>query len=516
MKIGILYNYVDKVSRGFDQDKIADNDIITTVQHMYSVLSPYHEVIPVLITSRTLSEIAEAQFDIVFNVCEGVGGNVEGEAYIPAVLDLFQIPYTGSNHLTLGLCLDKVKTKQILQANDLPTPKFQVFRTIDDKLNDFLQYPLIVKPIHEDASIGISKESVVHNLSQLRHQISNILDHYDQAALVEEYIAGREINIALLGNDIELQILPPSEVLFDFDDSIPHIVDYESKWIEDSFMYTHTHGTCPAILEPAFLDNLNKMAKQAYQLTGCRDYARVDFRVRGTEIFILELNPNPGINIDSGFVRSAQVLGWTYQDLIFNILQSAAKRYHKEIPTPTTSMCSPPFYQSERLDFYTITYAHLDLMSSWFNDPKLNQYMAEPEQNMSKEQLIIDFLLHPANSARTGIALMIYGHQTNVPVGYCAIYDTSLWNQTAEISYLIGNPVFTGKGYGVEIVNALVYIGTQKLQFYRLEATATVENIASWKVLEKAGFHQIGKRTHSHVLNNKRMDDLIFEYLREN
>jgi len=515
MKIGIFYNYVESLSRGFDQDKIADNEILVTVDHIHKVLYPYHESIPVKITPSTLSEIADAEFDFVFNVCEGVGGNVSGEAYIPAILDLFQIPYTGSDHFTLGLCLDKAKTKQLLIANGLPTPYFQVFHSKDEILNDTFCFPLFVKPLHEDASIGISKDSVVKNKSQLQRQISYIVDNYRQPALVEEYIAGREINIAILGNGASLQVLPPSEILFDFDDSIPHIVDYESKWVENSFMYTHTNGICPADVEPSLLNELNRLAVRAYEITGCRDYARVDFRVRGSEIFILEVNPNPGINLDSGYVRCIKAMGWSYSDLVIKILQSAAKRYHKEFPSLVSpSVTLPPYYQSKRLDFFLITYAHLDLLHIWFNDPRVNQYMADPESYVSKEQLIVNFLLHPSNSAQKGIALIIYERQTTTPIGYCAIYDPSLWNQNAEISYLIGNRVFAGKGYGLEIVQALVSVGIDKLKFYRLEATATEENVPSWKILEKAGFHRIGKRTHSHVVKQTRSNDIIYEYLR--
>ncbi|MBN2154852.1 MAG: GNAT family N-acetyltransferase [Candidatus Lokiarchaeota archaeon] len=515
MKIGLIYNFVDTLERGIELDKIADNEIVSTVDHIYTALSSHHEVIPVRISPDTLSDIAEARFDVIFNLCEGIGGNVAAESLVPAILDLFHIPYTGSDHITLGLCLDKARTKQFLMVNGIPTPRFQVFNTIAESLVDELSFPLIVKPLHEDASIGITEESVVYNSSQLNRQILRILEQYKQPALVEEYIDGREINIALYGNGSDIVALPASEILFDFDSSIPHIVDYESKWIEDSFKFTHTNGKCPADLEPKISEQINNIAKKAYEITGCRDYARVDFRLSGSEIYVLEVNPNPGINIDSGYVRSAKTMGWTYVDLIHKILNSALKRYNMELLNQKDNKESnSPFFQSSRLDFYPITYSHLDLMYTWFNNPHINQYMVEPEGYTSKDQLVKDFLLHPANSAISGIALMIYERSAHIPIGYGAIYDTTLWNQTAEISYLIGNSKYAGKGFGAEIVQALVSIAVQKFQFYRLEATATEENTASWKILEKAGFIRIGRRSHSHLLHGYRHNDFIYEYIR--
>ena len=139
--------------------------------------------------------------------------------------------------------------------------------------------------------------------------------------------------------------------------------------------------------------------------------------------------------------------------------------------------------------------------------------MADPEAYISRDNLVTDFLLHPANSASTGIALLVYDRLSQTPIGYGAIYDTSLWNQTAEISYLVGDMKFSQMGYGTEIVQTLVFIATEILQFHRLEATVTEKNVASWNILEKVGFRRIGKRTHAHLLNGHRYDDFIYEYI---
>ncbi|TFG19393.1 MAG: GNAT family N-acetyltransferase [Promethearchaeota archaeon] len=514
MKIGILYNYVDSISRGVDRDKIAENESTAVVDYIYAALCPYHDVMPVRITPLTLKDIADAKFDIAFNICEGIGGNVSGEAYVPAILDTFQVPYTGSNHFTLSLCLHKARTKQILQAGGILTPAFQVFNTDNEPLKETLTYPLIVKPLSEDASIGITVDSVVHDDTHLYHQITHILNTYKQPVLVEEYIDGREINIAIFGNGSDVFALPPSEILFDLVPGTPRIVDYESKWISDSYMFSHTEGICPADLNPDLSKILNRVAIDSYKLTGCQDYARVDFRLQGDTPYVLEVNPNPGINIDSGYVRSAECYGWSYETLIHEILYAALKRYNLYLPNPMPKLPPIiPFYHSQRLDFYPIIYPDLDVLYSWFNNQYISRYMVDPESYTSMDQLIVDFLLHPTNSSTSGVALMAYERNSNEPIGYGAIYDVTTWNQNAEISFLIGNSKFAGKGYGTEIVQTLVDIATNKFNLFRVEAAATELNYASWKILEKVGFRRIGYRSQSHVFKGNRYNDFLYEYV---
>ena len=518
LRIGIFYNIVEQLDRGFEIDKIADNEIAQTVDLVFNALSKDHEVILLRLSKKTISLITESYFDIVFNLCEGFEGDVEAEAYIPALLDLLHIPYTGSNSFTLALCLDKVRTKQILKVNHILTPRFQLFLDSYEPLNKDLSFPFIVKPVHEDASIGITIDSVVENIDELRTQIQYILDNYHQPALVEEFIDGREINVAIIGNDSKLEVLPLSEIFFDVDPSIPRIVDYNSKWVENSYMFNRIKGVSPAEIDDILYKKLHTIAKHAYQITGCRDYARIDFRIRDNEIYVLEVNPNPGINSDSGFFRCAIASGMNYEQLINKILSTAVKRNEmRSFESQIESIKKKPVYISDHLEFHFIQLKDIPTLQKWFNDPEIAKYMSDPDAQAEKDPLIASYILrtNPIESKirEEGMYFIVIDQLSQSKMGYCAIYDITWWNRTAEISYLIGDSNFHKKGYGQEIIQGLVTFAKKKLKLFRLEATVTQDNIASWKALEKTGFQRIGYRTRSHYLNGKGYDEFIYEYL---
>jgi D-alanine-D-alanine ligase len=190
-----------------------------------------------------------------------------------------------------------------------------------------LQFPLIIKPIHEHGSIGISTDSVVYTFENLVRKVLELKELYKQPSLVEEYIDGREINAALLGNGKRAKVLPLSEILFTLPDNVPKIVSFDAKWVEGSQEYIHTTGSCPADLPAEVAEKIRKLAKKAYYIIGARDYCRVDFRVRDNIPYILEVNANPCINPDgAGFVRSANAAGLSYHEVIYEILQTSMRR----------------------------------------------------------------------------------------------------------------------------------------------------------------------------------------------
>ena len=504
MKIGVLYTFVDEIQHGFEQDKLADNEIIQIVDLVRKALKETHEVVPVRMRRNTFFQINLHNFDFIFNLCEGLEGNAEGEAAIAAYLEAQQIPFTGSNHLTLALSLDKVKTKEILIANGIRTPKYQLFRSSVEKLNNALQFPLIVKPIHEDASIGINVDSVVNNEVDLKKKVQYVLDNYDQPALVEEYIDGREVNASILGNGENLEVLPLSEIIFDLPEGVPRIVDYASKWVEESEMYQKTNGTCPADLPPAMEALIRKTAIQSYQATGCRDYARVDFRITDDKVYVLEVNPNPGINIDSGFFRSISHFGLTYPQMIEKILDLAVIRTgFKERPQNVKK----PVFSSSRIDFFPISIENIHFLLKWFNSFEITKYMADPTKKYCEEELIQDFIL----SDDDGLFLIAVDKINKTKFGYCAIYDISSWNQTGEIAFLIGDPAFYQQGYGKELVHSLTDMADTNLHLNRLIATATELNIPSIKTLERCGYRRVGVLHQAHYLESKKYDDFLFE-----
>ncbi|MEM2935870.1 MAG: ATP-grasp domain-containing protein, partial [Candidatus Bathyarchaeia archaeon] len=213
----------------------------------------------------------------------------------------------------------------ILAANGIPTPKYRVILSGEEEIGD-LSFPLMVKPLREDASIGICVESVVRGEAELRVRVKYIRETYRQPALVEEYIEGRELNVAILGNDPP-QVLPISEILFlNKDPDQPKLVDYQAKWVEESDAYKSTKPICPAPLPPHLRDLVASTALKAYKVLGCRDYARIDIRLRDGVPYVLEANPNPDISIGVGFHRSLKTAGIAYEDFILRLINFALNR----------------------------------------------------------------------------------------------------------------------------------------------------------------------------------------------
>lgn len=273
-------------------------------------------------------QLKEKQPDLVFNQCESIENDASHEMSIAGIFELLAIPYTGSAPLTLGTALNKVRTKEILSFYGIAVPKYQVFRNAAGiTLNEDLQFPLIVKPAREDASIGIDDGSVVHSVGDVKKRARYIFREFDEPVLVEEYIDGRELNVAILGNREPL-VLPVSEI--DFSEmplSLHRIVSYEAKWIKESEAYKTTKGVCPAKLPPGVEGKVKQTALQAYQIMGCRDYARVDVRLNNDNVpYVLEVNPNPDISRDAGFFRSASASGISYEKMIGNIVECALER----------------------------------------------------------------------------------------------------------------------------------------------------------------------------------------------
>lgn len=270
-----------------------------------------------------VSWLKERNPDIVINLCEEALGDSHFEMDVPALLELLRFPYTGSPPLTLGLCQDKGLTKSILESRGLPTPKYQILRKFEDWEGQVC-YPLFVKPLREDASLGITKESYVKNEAELRKRVEYITERYNQPALVEEYVSGRELNVSILG-DKDLQILPISEIVFGFTDE-PRIVDYSAKWIDESEEYKKTIPVCPAELDIDTRRTVESVALRAYVALQCRDYARVDIRLKHGTPYILEVNPNPDISPQAGFARSLKAAGIPYEDFVNRLVMMACKR----------------------------------------------------------------------------------------------------------------------------------------------------------------------------------------------
>ena len=282
---------------------------------------------------RLCSFLSSERPNVIFNCCEAIMGESKLESHVAAMYELFGIPYTGSGPLTLALGLDKALAKSVFEANKIPTPKHQLYKD-SDSIDTHLHFPLIVKPVHEDASIGIDANAIVHDENSLQRRVKFIQKEFDQPALVEEFIDGRELNVAVLQTSNGLfETLPISEITFDtMPKGMPRIVSYEAKWIEESPIYRTTVPVCPAELPARIESHARAIALQAAEAVGLRDYGRVDLRLdEHGNLFVLEANPNPDISEDAGFIRAALASGRTFAGTINEILLSAIERWQEGV-----------------------------------------------------------------------------------------------------------------------------------------------------------------------------------------
>ncbi len=257
--------------------------------------------------------------ELVFNLFEGFAGCPEKEAEVADILAILGIPCTGCPAPVLRLALDKAGVKKVLRDNGIITPAFQILNI--ETIPEFrLQFPVIVKPYGEDASHGISRESVVDNRAALEKQVARISKSYGGTTLVEEFVNGREFNISVVGNSRPMA-LPVSEIDYTLPAGVPRILTYDAKWDPDSEDFQGTGVVCPARISTQESEELEIVALRVFRLFGCRGYARIDMRtdIQG-DINVLEVNPNPDISPGSGAVRQAAAAGMTYTGFIEKIV----------------------------------------------------------------------------------------------------------------------------------------------------------------------------------------------------
>lgn len=281
--------------------------------------------------NKFLQDYKQNSPDVIFNMVESYKDRAYLEMSFACLLELMQVPYTGAPPLTLGTCIRKIKAKSIFKAFNINTPKFRIIKKIEDCNNIDLSFPMIVKPSMEDASIGIEDESVVNDNESLVKRVEHILDRFKQDVLLEEFVNGRELNVAVIG-DKNPKVLPISEI--DFTNMPAHlnkIVSYQAKWDPYHIAYHTTLPICPSVLPEGVEKEAKDLALRAFQALGGRDYARVDIRLsKKNELFVLEVNPNPDLTEDAGFMRSARVAGYSYKRTLKKIVDFAVARKNRE------------------------------------------------------------------------------------------------------------------------------------------------------------------------------------------
>ncbi|TMA21684.1 MAG: ATP-grasp domain-containing protein [Deltaproteobacteria bacterium] len=340
LRVGFTFN-VKRVKPALDgtRDEEAEYDSPKTIQAVREAIAAAgHEVIDLEATADLPSLIETMKPDLVFNMAEGIKGR-NRESQVPALLELLDIPYSGSDPAALNIALDKALAKKIVRQHGILTPNFFTMTTGKERLPKDLRFPLIVKPVAEGSSKGVHTTSVVENEEGLRAAAQAMIAKYDQPALVEDYIGGREFTVGMLG-ERRPKVLPLMEVVFlDASETRP-VYSFEFK--QDSS--SKIRYDVPAALEPTQLRGLERAARECFIALGCRDVARVDFRMdEQGKIYFLECNPLPGLTPGwSDLVLIAKAAGIEYNALISEILSGAIRRYKERERERRSEARGPP------------------------------------------------------------------------------------------------------------------------------------------------------------------------------
>jgi D-alanine-D-alanine ligase len=279
------------------------------------------------INAKAILQIEEINPDVIFNLCESFYGESRHEMYAAGIFELLKIPYTGSPPFALGLALNKRKSKQVLRAAGLPVPSSVMAISGQPFSLSELEDPYIIKPVREDASTGISSKSVVKTKEEVEERVKFIHENYRQPALIEEFIPGKEIYISITGST-EPKILAIGEVDFSkMPKGEPNIISYQAKWDPKSPLFNATEPIYPAKIGNEIREKIEKAAIKAYLEIGCRDYGRIDMRLREDgKFYILEVNANPDVSPNSGFDKATKIAGINYNQLICEVVSGALER----------------------------------------------------------------------------------------------------------------------------------------------------------------------------------------------
>ena len=329
MKIGLSYDLKDKVPepQGKPEDALEEYDSLETVDAIAKAIEAQHHSVVKLGGGREfLSNVMGQRVDLVFNIAEGLGNYRSREAQAPSVLEMLGVPYSGSDPLCLAVSLEKPLAKRLVSFSGVATPRWQVVSdTRQLKEVEWSQFslPAFAKPAHEGSSKGIRMTSRLENSQQIVEAVTGLLEYYQQPVMVEEFISGEEVTVGVIGNSPPkvvgiMRVVPRKKT-----DCFVYSLEVKRDW-ESLLTYE-----CPALLGKGVLQDIADSSLKAYEALGCRDFARMDFRIGpdGTPYF-LEINPLPGLNPKSGDLPiMAGKMGWTYEALISAVLNAALQRY---------------------------------------------------------------------------------------------------------------------------------------------------------------------------------------------
>ena len=280
---------------------------------------------------QSLNALCRCKADLIFNLTESFAGDDTKETNVAAYLDLVGIPYTGGGPHAHFLAQDKGLAKKMFAFHGIRTPYFATaYRGRVEHAHD-ISFPLIVKPVSEDGSIGIDANAVVHSVKELMERVEYIQNDFDSAALIEEYIEGREIYAAILGSYEHAQVLPLIELDFSrMPKGVPRVATYDVKFEKDTEAHRLTKSEVAENLDDDTVLRLTETALAAYHAVKLRDYGRIDMRLSAQgEVYVIEANPNPWLASGHEFAMAAKESGRSFTDLIGEIVDMAMGRSAK-------------------------------------------------------------------------------------------------------------------------------------------------------------------------------------------
>ena len=324
-RVAIIYTPINQSLRVREEERFADEEEQEVAVYVKEALALAGRSADILCLDLDHLEKL-AGYAGVFNLVENYSGcDPNLESNFARRLQELGLPFTGPGALTLKTCLNKADTKARILQHGLLSPAYSVIKP-GDAIQTGLPFPLFVKPVQEDGSLGVGINSEVNSQADLVAKVQEIHDLYHEPALVEEFIDGRDISVAILGNDADLQVLPPREIIFEPGFVGPKVLTYEASWVTTSAAYAYNKNICPCPLNDHARELMMIMARLISQFMGCQDYTRVDFRLRGNTPYALEVNPKPSIHPDSGFSLCARAAGLDYSAMVNTILDQALRK----------------------------------------------------------------------------------------------------------------------------------------------------------------------------------------------
>jgi len=312
-------------------DMLAECDSDETIAAVGHALQERHQVVFIESDEKAYGRLKRQRPHLVFNIAERVVGP-NRESHIPVVCEMLDIPYTGSDPLTLGICLDKSRAKEILTYHRIPNPAFWIIESAA-AIPDGIRLPAIVKPLTEGSSKGIKNNSLVHTIGELYERVEEVVGTYKQPVIVERFLAGREVTGGVLGNAPNYEVLPIVEIDHgELPAGAAPIYSYEAKWLWDTREKPLDIFKCPAPVPGVLRAKIENVVVRTCTVLRIRDWCRVDVRLDDKgEPNILEVNPLPGIlprpEDNSCLPKAARTAGYSYSDLIHRVVEEASKRH---------------------------------------------------------------------------------------------------------------------------------------------------------------------------------------------